>query len=138
MNLQGGPVSFYHSSASKGHEYLLIPSSTALKYHMLRCQYIIKVVYTSMQDQTLSGGVENYGWKDVNEKIQILWENKDFVKLICTALVKDVGVKELGCDGSKAGCKNCYRMCKPCTPKCKRKINLETLIIMEESVINVG
>ena len=111
-------VCFYHSSASKDHEYLLIPSSTALKYHMLRCQYIIKVVYTSMQGQTLSGGIENYGWKDVNGKIQILWENEDFVNMHCTS--KGCGCKG-GCDGSKVWCKNCYRMCKPCTSKCKCK-----------------
>ena len=73
-----------------------------------------------MQGQTLSGGIENYGWKDVNGKIQILWENEDFVNMHCTS--KGCGCKG-GCDGSKAGCKNCYRMCKPCTPKCKCKIN---------------
>ena len=114
-------VCFYHSSASRDHEYLLIPSCTALKYHMLRCQYIIKLVYTSMQGQAFADSVENYGWKDVSGKIQIVWENEDFVNKHCTSS-KGCGCKG-GCDGSKAGCKNCYRMCKPCTPKCKCKIN---------------
>ena len=73
-----------------------------------------------MQGQSLADGVENYRWKDVNGKIQIVWENEDYVNKHCTS--KGCGCKG-GCDGSKAGCKNCYRMCKPCTPKCKCKTN---------------
>ena len=81
MNLQGGYLSI-----------ILLPvrvMNTCLSHLLL-----IKVVYTSMQDQTLSGGVENYGWKDVNEKIQILWENKDFVNMHCTS-------KGCGCKGAR-------------------------------------
>ena len=34
---------------------------------------------------------------------------------------KGCGCKGAKCDGSTAGCRNCYRMCKPCssTRKCK-------------------
>ena len=87
---------------------------------MLRCQYIIKVVYTSLLGQTFTDSIENYGWKLINEKIQIVWENEELMSKHCTS--KGCGCKG-GCDGSKAGCKNCYRMCKPCTPKCKCKMN---------------
>ena len=115
-------VYFYHSTGSKDHEYSQIPSYTALKYHnvMLRSQYIIKIVYTALQGRAFTDNIENYGWNQVNENIQIIWENEELVNKHCTS--KRCGCKG-GCDGSKAGCKNCYRMCKPCTPKCKCKIN---------------
>ena len=36
---------------------------------------------------------------------------------------KGCGCKGATCDGSTAGCRNCYRMCKPCNSRCKCKGN---------------
>ena len=69
---------------------------------MLRCQYIIKVVYTSLLGQTFTDSIENYGWKLINEKIQIVWENEELMSKHCTS--KGCGCKG-GCDGSKQGIK---------------------------------
>ena len=72
-------VCFYHSSGSKDHEYLLIPTMSSLRYHMLRCEYIMKLVYVSVQGQTLEGGFEQYGWKLVNGSVQIVWEDDELL-----------------------------------------------------------
>ncbi len=47
-----------------------------------------------------------HGWRFVEEKLEVQWSSF-------------VGNKACGCtgncDGSRAGCKNCFRSCKPCT-----------------------
>ena len=35
---------------------------------------------------------------------------------------KGCGCKAAKCDGSGAGCRNCFHMCRPCSMKCKCKL----------------
>ena len=39
-------VCFHHSLGSKDHESLLTPSLGVLKYHMLRSEFVIKVIFS--------------------------------------------------------------------------------------------
>ncbi len=58
--------------------------------------------------------VKNYGW--VNNKLSIKWDDDE----VLTGFIKRKGCGcKGGCDGSRAGCKNCFRMCQPCTIRCK-------------------
>ena len=113
-------VCFYHSSGSKDHESLLIPTLSALRYHMLRSEYILKVVFASF-DQHASIDPYQYGWNVVNSCISIVWDEEESIKSV--QVNKGCSCKAAKCDGSTAGCRNCFRMCKPCTRKCKCKGN---------------
>ena len=50
-----------------------------------------------------------------------VWDDEDTIKAITDS--KGCGCKGAKCDGSTAGCRNCYRICKPCNRKCKCKGN---------------
>ena len=114
-------VCFYHSSGSKYHESLLVPSRGALKLHLLRSFYTMKVFYSCVSKPTLFESnnpqhLTKNGWKVANDIVEVRWDEDD-------ALKSFLGVNKCGCvgncDGSTAGCKNCFRSCKPCTLKCK-------------------
>ena len=112
-------VCFHHSSGSKDHEALLVPSMGTLRYHMLQSQFVIKIFSFC----TLSHNVDflNHGWKTQNDRIDTLgWPGNDKV-----TGTKGCGFKEARCDGTTAGCRNCHKMCRPCTikGKCKAQYN---------------
>ena len=48
---------------------------------------------------------------DGDSGISIVW-NEETIKAVVAS--KGCGCKGAKCDGSTAGCRNCYRMCKPC------------------------
>ena len=106
---------FYHSTGSKDHECLLIPTLGALRYHMLRSEYVLKTVFShTMIDAS------QYGWT-IDNSVAVVWDDEDTIKAITDS--KGCGCKGAKCDGSTAGCRNCYRICKPCNRKCKCKGN---------------
>ena len=106
---------FYHSTGSKDHECLLIPTLGALRYHMLRSEYVLKTVLShTMIDAS------QYGWR-IDNSIAVIWDDDDTIKAITDS--KGCGCKGAKCDGSTSGCRNCYRMCKPCNRTCKCKGN---------------
>ena len=108
-------VCFRHSSGSKDHECLLIPSLGALKYHMLRPEYVIKTIFSYCHQPELNVS----GCKIEGDKIQVLWDEEETIKRVVVG--KGCGCKSKKCDGSTAGCRSCYRMCKPCSVKCECK-----------------
>ena len=109
-------VCFHHSSGSKDHECLLIPSLGALKYHLLRAEYVLKVSFFFNNDDNIATN----GWKVVDNTIQIIWDEEQVIQSMVSG--KGCGCKGIKCDGSTAGCLNCFRSCKPCSMKCKCKM----------------
>ena len=64
-------VCFYHSSGRKDDECLHIPTHGALRYHMHRAEYILKVVFAlTMSDHTQNIDPCQYGWNIVNSKFK--------------------------------------------------------------------
>jgi hypothetical protein len=103
-------VCFYHSTGSKDHECLLIPTLGALRYHMLRSEYILKTVFGFTNSEPIDPS--QYGWRINEQMISIVWDDEETIKAVVAS--KGCGCKGAKCDGSTAGCRNCYRMCKPC------------------------
>ena len=76
-------VCFHHSTGSKGHECLLIPSLGALRYHiMLRSEYVFKIIYPSGNHSVID--ISKYCWKMDGDKIQVLWDEKEAIKRVVT------------------------------------------------------
>ena len=116
-------VCFHHSTGSKHHESLLVPSIGALKYHMLRSLYVLKVMYSCVSNARNINARDHlieHGWRVVEEKLEIQWEEDSIMSSF--TINKSCGCKG-GCNGSTAGCKNCFRSCKPCSLKCKCKLS---------------
>ena len=111
-------ICFYHSTGSKDHECLLVPTLSALRYHMLRSEYILKTVFAFNTDAI---DASQYGWRIDNSIISVIWDDEDTMKSVVAS--KGCGCKGAKCDGSTAGCRNCYKMCKPCNSRCKCKGN---------------
>lgn len=111
-------ICFYHSSGSKDHESLLIPTVSALRYHMLRSEYVLKIVLVFSDSTNIDPC--KYGW-NIDTNIQIVWDDEESMKAVQTSKV--CGCKGAKCDGSTPGCRNCFKMCKPCISKCKCKGN---------------
>ena len=112
-------ICFYHSPGSKDHECLLIPTCGALRYHMLRSEYVLKTVFNFTTNNTIDAC--QHGWRIHNSVITIIWDDEEMMKAVVAS--KGCGCKGATCDGSTAGCRNCYRMCKPCNSRCKCKGN---------------
>lgn len=107
MNFVEG-CSFNQSSGSKDHEFLLIPSIGASKYHLKRAEYVIKLLYSCPHAQSTTIDPYVHGWKCINGSIQIMWDDE----AILSAYVNNKGCGcNGGCDSSRAGCKNCFRLC---------------------------
>ena len=112
-------ICFYHSTGSKDHECLLVPTLSALRYHMLRCEYVLKTVFSVVNSVHNIIDPSQYGWRIDESVISIVWDDEQTMKAVVES--KGCGCKGAKCDGSTAGCRNCYRMCKPCNPRCKCK-----------------
>ena len=110
-------ICFYHSTGSKDHECLLVPTLGALRYHMLRSEYILKTVFAFTNSVPMD--VSQYGWRIENSTISIIWDDDETMKAVIAN--KGCGSKGAKCDGSTAGCTNCYKMCKPCNYRCSCK-----------------
>ena len=113
-------VCFHHSSGSKDHECLLIPSMSALRLHMLRSEYVFKIVFNSLNSTASVVNACEYGWKATNNQIFIVWDEEEVMNRLKVG--KGCGCKAAKCDGSGAGCRNCFQMCRPCSMKCKCKL----------------
>ena len=113
-------VCFHHSSGSKDHESLLIPSVSALRFHMSRSEYVLKTVFHACSSNLPPISACEYGWRMVNNQIQIVWDEEEVMDKVKAN--KGCGCKSAKCDGSTVGCRNCYQMCRPCTMKCKCKL----------------
>lgn len=113
-------VCFYHSSGSKDHECLLVPSLTALRLHMLRSEYVLKIVFHSCNSISPVVDACEYGWTLVDNQINVVWDEDEVMDRYKAN--KGCGCRSAKCDGSVAGCSNCYQMCRPCTMKCKCKL----------------
>ena len=112
-------VCFYHSSGSKDHESLLVPTMGALGYHMLRSEYVLKTVFAFATNTTIDAC--QYGWRVDNSIITVIWDDEDTMKAVVAS--KGCGCRGAKCDGSTSGCSNCYRMCKACNSRCRCKGN---------------
>ena len=103
---------FHHSSGSKDHQCLLIPSLSALRLHvMLWCfQNIFVMQYNSISCECMWRIIKFSVWdKEVNR----LKAGKGYG---CKA------ASVMATDGSGAGCRNCFHMCRPCSMKCTCKL----------------
>ena len=87
------------SSGSKDHECLLLP---ALRLHMLRSEYVFKIVFNSCNSTTSVVNACDYGWKVANNQIFIVWDEDEVMKRFKSG--KGYGCKAAKCDGSGAGC----------------------------------
>ena len=103
----------------KDHECLLVPTLGALRYHMLRSEYVLKTVFAFTTSTVID--VSQYGWRIDNSMITVIWDNEETMKAVVGS--EGCGCKGAKCDGSTAGCRNCYKMCKPCNSRCKCKGN---------------
>ena len=100
-------VCFHHSSGTKHHESLLIPSLGALKFHMLRSIYVLKLLCSCTGTTSLPESFHiEHGWKLVNRGLQVVWDVDDVFTSFSQSN-KSCSCKG-GCDGSRAGCKNCF------------------------------
>lgn len=115
-------VCFHHSSGSKDHECLLIPSLSALRLHMLRSEYVLKVMFHSCNSTLPVVSACDYGWKVVDSQIHIVWDEEEVMDRVKAN--KGCGCKSAKCDGSVAGCRSCFQMCRPCTIKINASVNL--------------
>ncbi len=83
---------------------------------MLCSLYVLKTMYSCVTKASAFNDSRDYIWQFVEEKLEVQWEENSEVSSF-------VGNKACGCtgncDGSRVGCKNCFRCCKPCTLKCK-------------------
>ena len=120
-------VCFHHSSGSKDHECLLIPSLSALRFHMLHSEYVLKIVFHACNSTLPPISACEYGWSMVNNQLQVVWDEEEVMDKVKSN--KGCGCKGAKCDGSRAGCQNCYQMCRPCTMKCKCKLKCNNPII---------
>ena len=75
-------VCFHHSTGSKDHEALLAPSLGALKYHMLRSEFVIKMLFSFLSAPTNNIDFLEYGWKLVNDKVEIIWEDPEMMEKV--------------------------------------------------------
>ena len=89
-----------------------------LKYHMMRATYVLLVANSCIYVKCNASPVD-YGWQNINDKIEVKWDEDSVIQEL--EVRKGCGCR-VGCDGSAAGCKNCFRLCKPCIPKCKCKL----------------
>ena len=133
-------VCFYHSTGSKDHESLLVPTLGALRY-MLRSEYVLKTTFGCINNERINPS--EYGWRVNEPMISIVWYDEETIKAVVASASssssssassasassssasasKGCGCKGAKCDGSTAGCRNCYRMCKACNSRCKCKGN---------------
>ena len=98
---------------------------------MLRSEYVLKTVFSRTMIDT-----SQYGWR-IDNSIAVIWDDEDTIKAITDS--KGCGCKGAKCDGSTAGCRNCYRMCKPCNHRCVTvRVIVEIHITMEEYVQDVN
>ena len=90
---------------------MFVPTLSALKYHMLRSEFVLKTVFRFTNSAPIDPS--QYGWRMNGESgISIVWDGEETIKAVVAS--KGCGCKGAKCDGSTAGCRNCYRMCKPC------------------------
>ena len=99
------------------HESLLTPSLGALKYHMLRSEFVLKVIFSCCANNNIN--FADHGWRITNDKVEVVWDDTEMIERVTGT--KGCGCKGAKCDGTTAGCMNCYKMCKACTIKCKCK-----------------
>ena len=59
---------------------------------------------------TNSDEVATNGWKVVDDNIQIIWDEDKVIQSMVSG--KGCGCKGIKCDGTTAGCLNCYKSCK--------------------------
>ena len=96
-----------------------MPTLGALRYHMLRSEYVLKTVFSFINSEPINPS--QYGWRIDEPMISIVWDDEETIKAVVAS--KGCGCKGAKCDGSTAGCRNCYRMCKACNSRCKCKGN---------------
>ena len=80
---------------------------------MLRSEYVLKTVFNALN--SVHNNIidpSQYGWRIDDSVISIVWDDDETMKAVLES--KGCGCNGAKCDGSTAGCRNCYRMCKPC------------------------
>ena len=87
---------------------------------MLRSEYVLKIVFHACNSTLPPISACEYGWSMVNNQLQVVWDEEEVMDKVKSN--KGCGCKGAKCDGSRAGCRNCYQMCRPCTMKCKCKL----------------
>lgn len=87
---------------------------------MLRSEYVFKIVFNSFNSTASVVNACEYGWKATNNQICIVWDEEEVMNRLKVG--KGCGCKAAKCDGSGAGCRNCFQMCRPCSMKCKCKL----------------
>ena len=88
----------YHSTESKDHESLLVPTLGALRYHMLRSEYVLKTVFGFMNSELINPSQN--GWRIDEPMISIVWDDVETIKAV-------VASKGCGCKGAKCDGINC-------------------------------
>ena len=88
-------------------------------------KYVLETVFHACSSNLPPISACEYGWRMVNNRIQIVWDEEEVMDKVKAN--KGCGCKSAKCDGSTAGCRNCYQMCRPCTMKCKCKLKYNNL-----------
>ena len=87
---------------------MLVLTLDALKYHMLRLEFMLKTVFGF----TNRAPIDPSRRMDGESGISIVWDDEETIKDVVAS--KGCGCKGAKYDGSTVGCRNCYRMCKRC------------------------
>ena len=75
----------YHSTGSKDHECLLVPTLNALKYHMLRSEFVLKTVFGFINSAPIDPS--QYGWRmDGESGISTVWDDEETIKAVVILL----------------------------------------------------
>ena len=80
----------------------------ALKYHMLRSEYVIKSIFAHCHQSELN--VAKYGWSTEGGKVQILWDEEEEIRKVtagkgCGCRAKNVMAQPQAV-GAVTGCAN--------------------------------
>ena len=76
---------------------------------MLRSEYVLKTVFRACNSNASPPiSVCKYGWKLVNNQIQIVWDEEEAMDKVRAN--KGCGCKGAKCDGSRNGCRSCYHI----------------------------
>ena len=86
---------------------------------MLHSEYVFRIIFHAYNSTVSAADACVYGWNVKDNQIHIVGDEDEVMDRI--KVNKGSGCKGAKCDGSAAGCRNCFQMCRTCTIKCKCK-----------------
>ena len=110
-------VTFHASSVTKNHGAKRIPTITALRLHLKRSNYVLKLAFSS--NLTASPDLANhnlFGWRTSGTDIHVEWDTLT-TSVECTT-TQTKCTCSTGCSSGRC---SCFKKCSPCTAKCRCK-----------------